>query len=231
MRHFHMKHDGTAALLSYWNRIRGKRPAPERNEIEPGEIARQLPDVFILEQIQEKCEAIFRPDLRKNKESKQLETKKTRFRLAGTRLCAIHGGELKSTSFLSLWGQEDRTGVEQILQMVFENKRAAMIDVEGKSISGRRASFEMALLPLADAKLIGSMIALDPAYWLGADRITENSVRAISMVDPRRIEMQASLKAAAGWATAPAYFHQPQHFLTPPTRQIRHLTVVKGGKD
>ncbi|PYE86331.1 PAS domain-containing protein [Phyllobacterium leguminum] len=204
-----MKHDGTAALLAYWNRIRGKRPAPERSEIEPGAIARQLPDIFILE---------------------QPETEPARFRLAGTRLCANHGGELKNSSFLSLWAEEDRDGVEHILQMVAGSKRAAVIDIEAKSLSGRSASFEMLLLPLANGKLIGSMIALEHAYWLGADRIIENSVRAIRMIDPRRAELQVTLKAAA-CAGASAYFPAPPRFASPaPSRQIRHLTVLKGGK-
>lgn len=207
-----MKHDGTAALLRYWNRIKGQRPAPEPSEIEPGAIAKQLPDVFILE---------------------QPATENARFRLAGTRLCAIHGGELKSSSFLSLWAQQDRTGIEQILQTVFKNKRAAVIDGEGKSLSGRNVTFETLLLPLAntgaDVRLIGSMVALDHAYWLGADRIIENSVRSITMIDPRRAELQVALRAAVGDACV--YFPEPSRYASPTaSRQIRHLTVLKGGK-
>ncbi|GGA80525.1 PAS domain-containing protein [Brucella endophytica] len=204
-----MKHDGTAELLAYWNRIRGKRPAPEQAEIEPGAIARQLPDIFILE-------------LPVDSDA--------RFRLAGTRLCTVYGGELKNASFLSLWKAEDRTGIRQILQMVFEDKRAAIIEQEGKSQSGRSAAFETLLLPLADSRLIGSMAAVDPAYWLGADRITENTARAIDLIDPRR-ELQVALKAAAGAGAPSVYLQEPVHFTGPAvSRRFRHLTVLNGGK-
>ncbi|WP_420960124.1 PAS domain-containing protein [Brucella sp. IR073] len=204
-----MKHDGTAALLAYWNRIRGKRPAPEQAEIEPGAIARQLPDVFILE-LPDNVDA--------------------RFRLAGTRLCTIYGGELKNSEFLSLWSQEDRAGIRQVLQTVFLNKRAAVIDQEGKSLSRRSAAFETLLLPLADDRLIGSMIAVDPPYWLGADRITENSVRAIDLIDPRREALQVPLKAAAGAGAPPVYLQEPLQVTSPASRRFGHLTVLKGGK-
>ncbi|KXF77616.1 hypothetical protein ATN84_09680 [Paramesorhizobium deserti] len=213
-----MKHDGTAELLAYWNRIREKRPAPERAEIEPGEIRKRLPDIFILE---------------------KPENGETRFRLAGTRLCTIHGGELRNTGFLSLWKEEDRAAIDQLLQTVFESKTAAVIDHEGKSHSGRRSSFETLLLPLAgsasEARLIGSMIALDPAYWLGADRIVESSVLSISLIDPKRAELHAEEKplAAAAVASSRAVsrpYEMPGFFSAPAPRHIRHLTVLDGGK-
>ncbi|MBB2970887.1 PAS domain-containing protein [Mesorhizobium sp. RMAD-H1] len=214
-----MKHDGTAELLAYWNRIREKRPAPERAEIEPGAIRKRLPDIFILE---------------------NPENDETRFRLAGTRLCTIYGGELRNTGFLSLWKEEDRAAIGQLLQTVFENKTAAVIDHEGKSLSGRRSSFETLLLPLAGgasgARLIGSMIALDPAYWLGADRIVESSVLSISLIDPRRAEWQAEERPATAAAAASASrvisrpFETQGFFSAPSPRHIRHLTVLDGGK-
>jgi hypothetical protein len=205
-----MKHDGTAELLAYWNRLRGKRPAPERSEIEPAEIARQLPDIFILE---------------------NPEAGDVRFRLAGTRLCAMHGCELKGTRFLTLWSDEDRAGISQIVQLVVGDKSAVVIDHEGTSLSGRRANFETLLLPLGastDARLIGSTIALDQAYWLGADRIVENSVRAISRIEPRQLEFRVAVNAAA----SPSFYRQEPSRAASPTspRQVRHLTVLKGGK-
>lgn len=75
-----MKQQGTIALFQYWNRLRGSRPAPQRSEIEPVDIKSLLADTFILES-DARGEAIFR--------------------LAGTRLCATYGRELKGYSFLS----------------------------------------------------------------------------------------------------------------------------------
>ncbi|WP_158259897.1 PAS domain-containing protein [Phyllobacterium phragmitis] len=213
-----MKHDGTAELLAYWNRIREKRPAPERTEIEPAAIRRRLPDIFILE---------------------SPENAETRFRLAGTRLCTIHGGELRNSSFLSLWSEEDRAAIDQLLHTVFESKAAAVIDHEAKSLSGRRSTFETLLLPLAgaasEARLIGSMIALDPAYWLGADRIVESSVLSISLLDPKRAQLQAETPAVAvasgsSLRSVSRAYETQCFFDASGPRQIRHLTVLDGGK-
>ncbi|WP_160113685.1 PAS domain-containing protein [Phyllobacterium salinisoli] len=212
-----MKHDGTVELLAYWNRIREKRPAPDRAEIEPGAIRKRLPDIFILE---------------------QPENAGARFRLAGTRLCTIHGGELRNSSFLSLWTEEDRAAIDQLLHTVFESKVAAVIDHEGRSLSGRRSTFETLLLPLAgdisEARLIGSMVALDPAYWLGADRIVQSSVLSISLLDPKRAQLQAETQpaavATASSRSASRSYEMPRFFSPSASRQIRHLTILDGGK-
>ncbi len=43
-----MKHAASRELYAYWEERRGKRPAPERAEIEPGAIRQVLSDAFIL---------------------------------------------------------------------------------------------------------------------------------------------------------------------------------------
>ena len=43
-----MKHASTQAVFKYWNRQRANRPAPERGDIDPGEIRHALGDTFML---------------------------------------------------------------------------------------------------------------------------------------------------------------------------------------
>ena len=74
-----MKHPSTRELFDYWNARRGRRLAPERDDIEPGHIRRVLADTFI-----------FAFD----------EGKGHPFRLAGTRVCALFGRELKGEAFM-----------------------------------------------------------------------------------------------------------------------------------
>ena len=74
-----MKHTSTRELFAYWDRRRGRRPAPERGEIEPGPIRRVLGDTFILSF----DEPAGHP-----------------FRLAGTRVCALFCRELKGEGFV-----------------------------------------------------------------------------------------------------------------------------------
>ena len=77
-----MKHPSNRELFEYWNERRGTRPAPERADIEPGAIRHVLGDTFVIEV---------------NRTDNHL------FRLAGTRLCALFGRELKAESFTRLW--------------------------------------------------------------------------------------------------------------------------------
>ena len=81
-----MKREASVNLFQYWNRLRDGRRAPRRTEIEPADIKMLLGDTFILE-TDSRGEAVFR--------------------LAGTRLCAIYGQELKGCAFASLWNERD----------------------------------------------------------------------------------------------------------------------------
>src|SRR5580765_742120 len=92
-----MKQVSSRELFGYWTARRGKRPAPERGEIEPSAIRRALGDVFILEF-----------DRRAGHP----------FRLAGTRVCALFGRELKSEPFLNLFDEETRAQTAQLPAIV-----------------------------------------------------------------------------------------------------------------
>ena len=70
-----MKHPSNRELFEYWNERRGTRLAPERADIEPGAIRHVLGDTFVIEVHGDESQA---------------------FRLAGTRLCALFGRELKA---------------------------------------------------------------------------------------------------------------------------------------
>src|ERR1700693_1227371 len=82
-----MKHATSRELYDYWDRLRRGQPAPHRGDIEPSDIRRILADTFILEVGDRETYMI---------------------RLAGTRICALYGREIKATNFLDLWGAADR---------------------------------------------------------------------------------------------------------------------------
>ena len=93
-----MKLDGSIALFQYWNRLRAGRAAPKRTEIEPADIKTLLADTFILEK-DARGEAVFR--------------------LAGTRLCASYGRELKGFAFASLWKEKDQRMIARLAHSAF----------------------------------------------------------------------------------------------------------------
>jgi hypothetical protein len=94
-----MKHSSTRAVFEYWNKRRGMRPAPDRSEIEPSEIRLALGDTFMLA-------ADFVDQLR--------------FRLAGTRVCALFCREIKGEVFSEAFSEPSRKAVEELLTIVNE---------------------------------------------------------------------------------------------------------------
>src|SRR5262249_22785166 len=105
-----MKLDGSIALFQYWNRLRAGRPAPKRTEIEPADIKSLLADTYILEK-DARGEAVFR--------------------LAGTRLCATYGRELKGFTFASLWKDKDQRLVHRLAYSAFNAKSVVVISYRG----------------------------------------------------------------------------------------------------
>ena len=146
-----MKQASSRELFGYWAARRGKRPAPERGEIEPSAIRRALGDVFILEF-----------DRRAGHP----------FRLAGTRVCALFGRELKNEPFLNLWDEETRVQVAQLLAVVADEVSGAVAGVKGRTGEGWPQDLELVLLPLAQrgdthARMIGALTPLNAPFWLG----------------------------------------------------------------
>src|SRR5690606_12965024 len=151
-----MKHEGTIALFQYWNRLRNRRPAPRRTEIEPADIKTLLADTLILER-DTRNEAVFR--------------------LAGTRLCSTYGRELRGFSFPSLWREKDQRLVSRLVHGVFDSNNDVVIAFEGVSGNGRSNPFEMVILPLDggvdNQRCLGAVSAAQKPFWLGADPIVE----------------------------------------------------------
>jgi hypothetical protein len=209
-----MRLNGSIALFQYWNRLRDGRPAPRRTEIEPAAIKTLLADTFILEK-DTRGEAVFR--------------------LAGTRLCAAYGRELKGFSFSSLWRDRDQWLVSRLVQGVFEQKSVVLIAFEGLSRSQRSVQFEVLVLPLeggtAHPRCLGVASAGERPFWLGSDPITDALIETTRIVDPgesveaRRVEI-ASPSLDPSQPGAPQTIDDYRR-----ARRIRHLLVLDGGRE
>jgi hypothetical protein len=158
-----MKHPSIRELFDYWDTRRGRRPAPERGDIEPGAIRRVLADTFIL---------AYEP------------RSGHPFRLAGTRVCALFGRELKGEPFLDLWPAESRKEMRDLLAIVAHESVGVVASVSGASTGGAALGLEFLALPLnhhgrSDARLLGALapsvppgMALGMApIWLGTSAI------------------------------------------------------------
>lgn len=158
-----MKHASTRKLFEYWNRQRGNRSAPARSDIDPGDISQALGDTFMLS-------ADF--------------TGETRFRLAGTRVCALFGRELKGESFCSLWNEESSAPIGDIVTAAMNESIGTVAGIAGRTKTNDVVELEMLLLPIAldgqtRLRAFGGLAAQVLPYWLYAEPLVELEVRSL----------------------------------------------------
>jgi hypothetical protein len=163
-----MKHASSRELFAYWTARRGTRPAPERSEIEPAAIRRALGDVFIL---------AFDRDAGHP------------FRLAGTRVCALFGRELRGQSFLELWDADSRAALTDLTSTVGEETIGAVASVSAQTAEGWTQGLELLVLPLrqrgeARARMIGVLAPFSVPFWLGAAHLEGLTLGTVRHLDP-----------------------------------------------
>ena len=146
-----MKHASSRQVFEYWNERRGDRIAPERGDIEPGPIRRALGDTFILGQDAHGSH---------------------RFRLAGTRTCALFCRELKGADFISLWAEAERPNMLELVTAAAEEPVGFTAGVTGRNAAGVAVGLELLVVPLRRrnqmrGRLLGVLAPLVPPYWLG----------------------------------------------------------------
>lgn len=161
-----MKHPSARALHAYWDRLRGGRAAPERAEIDPARIGRLLGDVLLLE---------------------NAENPRYGVRLAGTRLCALIGHEMRGRSFAAFFAAEDRATLFGLLDSVADGQLPAVASLTGETDDGRTIDLEMILLPLrhrgkTHARMLGAILPLDVPYWTGTAPLARLRIRTLRMV-------------------------------------------------
>lgn len=177
-----MRHPSTKAVFDYWNMQRGTRPAPERADIDPIAIRHALGDTIMLA-------ADFVDQLR--------------FRLAGTRVCALFCRELKGEAFSALWNEGSRDLVQELLGIVTNENVGAVAGVRGRAQDGDIVDLEMLLLPLAHTghariRGLGVLVPAKPPYWLG-----EKPVAELELVTLRHVGQDHELEAEPRLSQAP----------------------------
>jgi hypothetical protein len=135
-----MRNSPCAKLDAYWNEIRNDRPFALRADVNPAAIAPILPFIFMLD-------------------TQDLDLP---FRLAGTGLCELHGGELRNQSFASLW----ETASGQKANAVAKDAALASQPVEIRAVAtssqGLQAKATVVLYPVSTSgetveRLIGAL--------------------------------------------------------------------------
>jgi hypothetical protein len=139
-----MKHPSTRDLYDYWDKQRAGAPAPERNAMEPGPIRHLIGDTFVI------CCA---------------QGSRFPLRVAGTRVCAMVGRDLKGQDFLELWARASRRQLEDFLSIATEESLATIAGVTAFTDKLSPVYLELLLLPfapsvLAPQSVTGSLVPL-----------------------------------------------------------------------
>ncbi len=163
-----MKHAATRDVFNYWNECRGRRPAPDRGDIEPGAIRRALGDTFILAF----DAAADHP-----------------FRLAGTRVCALFCRELKGQPFAGVWEETQQSPLRELVAIVAEESVGVVAGATGIASQGASLDLELLLLPLSHrggthARLLGVLAPIVPPYWLGANPLANLRLGSLRHLGP-----------------------------------------------
>lgn len=207
-----MRHKYSLELFDYWTSKRAGRTAPSRTDIEPADIRRLLPHVFI-------CDLSASDELS--------------FRLAGTALCALFGRELKGSSFGSLWLASGVRNASRTGAAVAVGATPAVLSLDGLSTGGRVAKAEMVLLPVTGPtgehdRLIGLLSVFDQPYWVGHDALAGFSTTGIRFFDQTRAPLFLANRPEIG-LTSDAMVGKPS-YPAENRRKIAHLVVLDGGR-
>jgi hypothetical protein len=194
-----MKHSSTRELFDYWNKLRGTRAAPERDEIEPGAIRRALADTFML---------FFDPRTGHP------------FRIAGTRVCAAFGRELKGVAFTDIWAAASRDPIRNLLATVAAESIGVVAGASGRGAEGAALELELLVLPLAhrgsaSTRVLGALAPTELPYWLGTQTLGPLTLGMIRYLGPQTGPYSVPRRAPA----------------LPSMARVRHgLVVYDGGQ-
>ncbi len=123
-----MKHPSNREFFAYWDRVRADEAAPDRSSLAPEAVRHLLGDIFVL----------------------SYEPEGYPFRVAGTRICALLGGDMKGRDFTSLFSGDSCREIKDILGIVAEETLATVAGVNAATASGEIAHLELLLLPFSN---------------------------------------------------------------------------------
>lgn len=179
-----MFHSNTERLIEYWRARKVGLASPLRSSIDPTELSNLLPQLFILgRQGPGRC----------------------LFRLSGGLLTDLHQRDLRQQDWLTLWDADDRLRLATSAEVARRNGEPIIVLAEGRTASGRKATFEIVLAPLRGGpgqpdRFIGlyqptsplTSLLSEPLVSLGVQRIASATAPVepylkLASVDGRRI--------------------------------------------
>ena len=212
-----IQHRAAQALYAYWNGVRAGRRAPRRLEIQPAQLGGLLVDTFILE---------------------RTDRSTFLFRLAGTRVSAWLGADLRTRNFLSCWGEADRAMLERHLSAISELGRVGLFKGEGYLSGGAApgrpaaaaAPFELIVLPLmhtgqAIDRLLCLLVPLE-----GTDIDGQRTVHGLKLLAAEEIWPDGVSRDPFALADPPPSLHPNVRMARIVRQGRRQFRVYQGGR-
>lgn len=215
-----MRHPQTKAMLAYWMELfhdaqadapadpLAERPTlPQRNAVEPGAIRTLLGDTFILDRMDGEA----------------------RYRIAGSRLCALHGGELAARPFHETFVGPQRGAASSWARTFGRDTCLVLVSSLATSRHGETVALETLLMPLRhegrnDCRALGITTPAAGAEWIGMVPVTAQEVLGVRLIRPWEDD--------AFRANHPFQLPKPLSIVPPAAaeRRVAHLTVIEGGR-
>lgn len=158
-----MIHPVLRALLAEWHRLKGPHPAPERALVSPASIAGALADTVMI---------AFAP------------AGGHPIRLAGSRVCALFGRELRGERFTDLFEPAGHPAASALVAGVADAQAPAHAMLAGASAGHGDLDLELLLLPLrvegqTHERLFGALVGSALPWWLARDPLRSLRIRSL----------------------------------------------------
>jgi hypothetical protein len=191
-------HPGSRHLFSYWEQRRAERACPTREEFEFGPVKNEMPDMIVIDR-----------DFLRNS---------FRFRLAGSRACALFNRNLTGSDVLSGWDRFETDVITRHLNTVLNQKQPAVIRMRLTTDLGQVVAAELIALPVhmrgSDRlQIIGGLFP-----FRAAQSLSHNFIKSQELVSARVIWTEHVAEAPERRAMSPL------------STSARSFTVIAGGK-
>ena len=204
-----MRQAATQELYSYWNKLRGARLSPAREDIDPSEIRHILADTMILEV----------------DEARQFPV-----RVSGSRLNAVFLDELKGHSFVGLFAPDERVAASEMACAVVDGARPIVAGLVAEQSDEPPAHLELLLLPLRShgqthSRVLGMLTPTGLPSWFCLRRADCLRMIAMRFIDDPR-DADPDLLAGADGERAP----RPSDLVNRAKTRRRAFFVIRGGR-
>jgi hypothetical protein len=152
-----IKHPGTRALFSFWEKIRGEKAAPHRDDLDLRQISAIMPNLLILER-----DHLYHT---------------FKWRLAGSEVSQLFRQKLTSTDALAGWRSFERNTLKQLYNGVVTSLQPCLVRFELTTDTGQVIGAESLGLPILARNgmrfhIVGGIFPLRDISNLGYGAIT-----------------------------------------------------------